>query len=222
LLIKLRRRNVDLADMASRPRRPAGWGWVLCTSIFSMLWAAFFATNLRRWGPTGRPVGLATMELELVVAILYLVRRQPIAVSRSPLAWVAAAAGGFGMLLARPAYDPIGGLEPLYVALQFAGMVVALLTLLKLGRSFGIVAANRGLTTTGPYGIVRHPLYLGYVATMTGYLFENPSPPNLLVFGAVGVAQVVRIGQEERCLDADPDYRAYRQRVRFRLLPYVY
>jgi len=208
--------------MENQPRRRAGWRWLLCTSVFGLLWVAFFVANLREWGHTGRPVGLATMELEFVIAVMYLLRRQPIAVSRSPLAWAAAAVGCFGMLLARPAYDPVGGLEPLYVVLQFGGVIVALLTLSKLGRSFGIVAANRGLTTTGPYGIVRHPLYLGYLATMTGYLFENPSRPNLLVFGAVAVAQVVRIGQEERCLEADPGYRAYRQRVRFRLLPYVY
>jgi protein-S-isoprenylcysteine O-methyltransferase Ste14 len=208
--------------MENHPRRRAGWGWVLCTSVVGLLWAAFFVANLRKWGPTGRPVGLATMVLELVIVILYLLRRRPIAVSRSPLAWAAAAVGCFGMLLARPAYDPVGGLEPLYVVLQFGGVIVALLTLSKLGRSFGIVAANRGLTTSGLYGIVRHPLYLGYLATMTGYLFENPSPPNLLVFGAVAVAQAVRIDQEERCLEADPDYRAYRERVRFRLLPYVY
>jgi protein-S-isoprenylcysteine O-methyltransferase Ste14 len=208
--------------MANHPRRRASWGWLLCTIAFCLLWLAFLAANLRKWGSTGRPVGLATMVLELVIVILYLLRRHPLVVSRSPLAWAAAAVGCFGALLARPAYDPVGGLEPLYVALQFVGVIVALLTLFKLGRSFGIVAANRGLTTTGPYGIVRHPLYLGYLATMTGYLFENPSPPNLLVFGAVAVAQVVRIGQEERCLEADPDYRAYRQRVRFRLLPYIY
>jgi protein-S-isoprenylcysteine O-methyltransferase Ste14 len=195
---------------------------VLCTSGFSVLWLAFLVANLRTWGPTGRPVGLGTMELEVVIGILYLFRRQPIAVNRSPLAWAAATVGCSGMLLARPAYEPVGGLEPLYLVLQFAGVIFALLTLLKLGRSFGIVAANRGLTTTGPYGVVRHPLYVGYLATMTGYLFENPSLPNIIVLGAVAAAQVVRIDQEERCLAADPDYRAYQQRVRFRLLPYVY
>jgi protein-S-isoprenylcysteine O-methyltransferase Ste14 len=208
--------------MKNHSRQRAGWGWVVCTSVFSVLWLAFFVANLQKWGPTGRPVGLATMELEVVIGILYLLRRQPIAVSRSPLAWAAATVGCSGMLLARPAYDPVGGLEPLYLVLQFAGVIFALLTLLKLGRSFGIVAANRGVTTTGPYGVVRHPLYVGYLATMTGYLFENPSLLNVLVLGVVALAQVVRIGQEERCLEADPDYRAYQQRVRFRLVPYVY
>src|SRR5262245_39198716 len=204
----------DDPAMEGQPGRRAGWSWVLCTSVFSILWAAFFVANLRQWGLAGRPVGIAAMGLELVIAIVYLIRRQPVTISRSPLAWAAAAVGCFGMLLARPAYEPVGGLEPLYGALQFGGFLVALLTLLKLGRSFGIVAANRGLKTGGPYGFVRHPLYLGYLATMSGYVLENPSLRNLIVFAAVASAQVVRIGHEERCLNDDPGYRAYRQRVR--------
>lgn len=195
---------------------------MLSTSVFGTLWAYFFVANLRQWAPTGRPVGLGPMELELVIAILYIIRRQPISVSRAPLAWSAAAVACTGMLFARPAYEPVGGLEPLYFVLQLGGAGAAMLTLLTLGRSFGIVAANRGLKTTGPYGIVRHPLYGAYLVTMAGYLFENPSARNVVILGAVTAAQVIRIGEEEKCLSADPEYRDYRRRVRFRIVPYLY
>ena len=195
---------------------------MLSTSAFGTLWIYFFVDNLRVWGPTGHPIGLGPMEIELVIAILYIIRRQPITVSRAPLAWVAAVVGCTGMLLGRPAYNPVGGLEPLYFLLQLAGVAAALLTLLTLGRSFGIVAANRGLKTTGPYGIVRHPLYFAYLLTMTGYLLENPSARNVIILGAVTAAQIIRIGEEEKCLNTDPEYRGYRQRVRFRLVPYLY
>jgi protein-S-isoprenylcysteine O-methyltransferase Ste14 len=209
--------------MNKRPRRrSAGWKWVVSTSAFGTLWAYFFVANVRDWAPSGHPVGLGPMEIELVIAILYIIRRQPIAVSRSPLAWTAAVVAIVGMLFARPAYDPVGGLEWLYFVLQMGGAAAAVATLFALGRSFGIVAANRGLKTTGPYGVVRHPLYAAYLVTMGGYLFENPSVRNIVILGAVTAAQVIRIGEEEKCLSADPEYRRYRGQVRFRLVPYVY
>jgi protein-S-isoprenylcysteine O-methyltransferase Ste14 len=209
--------------MKKRPRRRrAGWKWVASTSIFATLWTYFFAANVRDWAPSGHPVGLGPMEIELVIAILYIIRRQPIAVSRSALAWTASVVAITGMLFARPAYDPLGGLEPLYFVLQMGGAAAAVATLFALGRSFGIVAANRGLKTTGPYGVVRHPLYAAYLVTMAGYLLENPSLRNIVILGAVTAAQVIRIGEEEKCLSADPEYRRYRGRVRFRLVPFLY
>jgi protein-S-isoprenylcysteine O-methyltransferase Ste14 len=93
--------------------------------------------------------------------------------------------------------------------------------LLSLGRSFGIVPANRGVRTGGPYRFVRHPAYSGYVLTGAGYLLENPSIRNACLFAVVTLAQAVRIVEEERTLAGDPAYRAYARRVRSRVVPYV-
>jgi protein-S-isoprenylcysteine O-methyltransferase Ste14 len=35
--------------------------------------------------------------------------------------------------------------------------------LAALGRSFGFVAADRGLRASGPYAMVRHPVYASYL-----------------------------------------------------------
>src|SRR5919198_3171032 len=94
--------------------RRAGWRWVLSTSLVGMLWLFFFGANLKRWAPTHRPIGLGVMELELAIGILFVIRRQPMTVSRSRLAWVAPGVALTGMLLARPAYAPVGGLDALY------------------------------------------------------------------------------------------------------------
>ena len=206
-----------------RPQsRRAGWRWVASTSVAGTLWLFFLGANLKQWGPSGRPVGLGVMELELAIGILFVIRRQPVTVSRSPLAWVAPAVALSGMLLARPAYAPVAGLESLYVFLQLLGAAAALLSLVALGRSFGLVAANRGLKTRGPYGVVRHPVYTAYLLTMCGYVLENPSVRNVVLVAIVMAAQVVRIRQEESCLSTDPQYEVYRSRVRYRLLPFVY
>jgi protein-S-isoprenylcysteine O-methyltransferase Ste14 len=142
--------------------------------------------------------------------------------SRAPLAWTASAIGAFGVLGARPAYAPVLGLGSLYLVLQLIGAALAAASLAFLGRSFGVVAANRGIRTGGAYGVVRHPLYTAYCITFTGYTLENPSLWNVFLFLVVTSFQLVRIRTEEQCLRADPDYVRYTERVRYRLVPYVW
>jgi protein-S-isoprenylcysteine O-methyltransferase Ste14 len=66
--------------------------------------------------------------------------------------------------------------------LQLAGLLAAITSLAALGRSFGFVAADRGLKTRGPYGVVRHPLYASYLLIQGGYVLQSLSVPNALVF----------------------------------------
>jgi protein-S-isoprenylcysteine O-methyltransferase Ste14 len=209
-------------ESVALPRTRVGTSWILSTGLIAGLWAVFLVAHLISWMDTHRPVGLGLMAQEAVVLVLFLVRRQPLAVTRSPVAWIAAAIGGFGALATRPSYDPVLGLEGLAIALQVAGAVCAAASLFALGRSFGIVAANRGVQTRGPYRIVRHPAYASYILCFAGYLLENPSAWNGFVIATVIAFQLVRIRHEEACLAAEPEYRAYRQRVRWRLIPYVY
>jgi protein-S-isoprenylcysteine O-methyltransferase Ste14 len=162
------------------------------------------------------------MLLELTVVTAYLVRRQPLRISRSPFAWSTAIVGAFGMLSARPAYAPLGHLEALYSGLQFVGALGAAVSLLSLGRSFGLVAANRGVQTRGPYRLVRHPAYSCYLVVLLGYLLENPSLYNLFVLGLVTLGELVRVHYEEALLRTDPVYTDYARSVRYRLIPYLY
>lgn len=78
------------------------------------------------------------------------------------------------------------------------------------------------LKTTGPYGLVRHPIYLAWLflvwtpTTMTG---------TRLVFAAVSTLYlVVAIPFEERSLHASigPRYAVYVAAVRWRLVPWLY
>jgi protein-S-isoprenylcysteine O-methyltransferase Ste14 len=93
--------------------------------------------------------------------------------------------------------------------------------LLSLGRSFGLVAANRGVRTGGLYRYVRHPAYSGYILAYSGYVLENPSLRNACLFAVVLVFEGVRIVEEERTLAGDPAYQEYRRRVRSRVVPYL-
>ena len=116
--------------------------------------------------------------------------------------------------------------SPGHVAWPVAGLVLvtlgaglSLVSLLAIGRLFGIRPALRGLVTSGPYRFVRHPMYLSYVLADIGYnLQEWNSVTLLLVF--VGWASLVyRIHAEERLLSQHAEWPAYVALVRYRLFP---
>src|SRR5438105_7789649 len=139
--------------------RSAGWRWVVSTSAVTAFWFFFFTANVRTWSTTRHPVGLGVITLELVFAVLFVLRRQATAVSRKPLAWLVAPLGSFGMLAARPHYAPMGGHDLPFAALQLAGTGAAVYCLFTLGRSLGIGSGDRGVQTCLPYRLVRNPCY---------------------------------------------------------------
>jgi len=114
-------------------------------------------------------------------------------------------------------------LEWIGAVLQLASMAWQFTAKVFLGRSFGLLPAQRGLVTVGPYRVVRHPIYFGYLIGHIGFLLANFSWRNAGVLALLYVAQVIRIEREEAVLAATSgDYRLYRQSVRWRLLPLVY
>jgi protein-S-isoprenylcysteine O-methyltransferase Ste14 len=78
------------------------------------------------------------------------------------------------------------------------------------------------LETRGLYGVVRHPLYFGWVLVTWGTPHMTATR---LAFAAVSTAYLVlAIPFEERALvdTFGGEYRAYRARVRWRMVPFVY
>lgn len=186
-------------------------------SYFTIACIAFYNDFLR----TGRWTSLFWMVSEGVVVVLLVFRRPSAHVSRKPWDWIVGIAGSLLVLLVRPGG---GSLAPdaAGFALQFAGTAFQLYGKLVLGRSFGIVAANRGVVCSGPYRLVRHPIYLGYVVTHAGFLLSNLSVRNVLIYAAAYAFQIARIYAEERILSEDGGYRDYLLRVRYRLIPGIF
>jgi protein-S-isoprenylcysteine O-methyltransferase Ste14 len=204
-------------------RQSLGAVWrVLSTVTLVSLLLVFAAAHLARWRTSGEPAGLGLVVEELLVAALFLLRRQPKRASSSLGDWLLAAGGSWLILAVRPAGHPVLGLEGLYLATQFAGLLGVIVSLTTLGRSFGIVAADRGLKTGGPYSVVRHPVYLSYLVTQVAYLLQNPSLWNAAIVLTVTACQLGRIRAEERILSCDAGYRAYCARVAHRLIPAIY
>jgi protein-S-isoprenylcysteine O-methyltransferase Ste14 len=85
------------------------------------------------------------------------------------------------------------------------------------------VEADQRLISTGPYAIVRHPMYAAMLPFLIGLGPALGSWWALLAAPVVIAALVARLLDEERVLVRDlPGYAAYRERVRFRLVPGVW
>jgi protein-S-isoprenylcysteine O-methyltransferase Ste14 len=96
---------------------------------------------------------------------------------------------------------------------------LSLASLFTLGRWFGNRPALRGLATTGPYRLVRHPMNLSYVLADIGYNLREWNAGTVLLVLVGWAVLVYRIHAEERVLSRDVGWLQFRDRVRSRLLP---
>jgi protein-S-isoprenylcysteine O-methyltransferase Ste14 len=161
-----------------------------------------------------RPYNLIALFSESLMVFFIVFRRYPKTVTVRPLHWAVAFAGTACPLFLRP-----GGQVFLPTVFGTVLMLVSIWAILSLRRSFGLVAANRGLVQAGPYLLVRHPMYAGYMLVNAGFLLNNPTFCNLaLVTVTVGL-QIARVVVEDEVLAEDPDHAAFKNRVRYRLVP---
>jgi len=149
--------------------------------------------------------------------------------------WVLAAFGVIGLLLAYvPAYTDrtdvwtLDGdaIRWLGVVLFAAGGALRIWPVFVLGRRFsGLVAIQSGhtLVTSGVYGVIRHPSYLGLLVNSLGWALAFRSGVGVLLTALTIPPLVARIRAEERLLRAQfgDAYDAYRSRTS-RLLPGIY
>jgi len=166
-------------------------------------------------------IGLYT----LMIACLYVLRLRPM--NKFAGVWPCAAAilGGFlmsGLLFFSPRTDLPLSVQVAASVLVLIGNAFAVMILLRLGRSFSIIPEGRRLVTTGPYKIVRHPLYLAEAVATLGALINFLSPWALVLVAVQMAFQLVRIHYEERVLrETFPEYAKYAKHTA-RLIPGVY
>lgn len=186
-----------------------------------LLYAFYVWRIAQEWSATGHVSGVLTAVNASLAVVLLLVRRPAHEVDHSVWAWTIGILGTVLPLLLRPdgrALAPDG----VTAVLTSAGLCISIWGLASLGRSFGVVAANRGIVTGGIYRWLRHPLYAGYAVSHVGFVLAHPTAANVGIWVATEAFQVLRLLQEERLLLRDPAYATYAARVPWRVLPGIF
>jgi protein-S-isoprenylcysteine O-methyltransferase Ste14 len=171
---------------------------------------------------SGRPTGLLLLASELLVVVFTLVRRTADVVDRRWQVRLIAGLSIAGPFLLRPGVGSGPSVEMVTATVSAIGLAIVVVAKMSLGRSFGLLPANRGIVSSGLYRLVRHPIYLGYLFTHGAFLAANPSWWNIAALATADVALLVRSAYEEDTLLHDPAYARYRRRVRWRVLPGVF
>ena len=85
------------------------------------------------------------------------------------------------------------------------------------------IQPDQTVSDTGPYALVRHPMYAGAIAFVLGTPLMLGSWVGLAMAPVFIVAMAWRAIHEERLLRAElPGYEAYAGRVRYRFVPWVW
>ena len=102
------------------------------------------------------------------------------------------------------------------------GMLISLYSLGALGKSFSIIPQARALVQTGPYKLVRHPLYLGELISLMGIVLARFSISAMTIYCLIIALQIYRALQEERLLAGIfPEYESYSLK-KARFLPGIF
>lgn len=211
--------TIAAASAAPAPARPQWYALDFVERIFLLVTLGWFVSRLAA-SLVLQPGNVLLMISESLPVFFVLIRK-PGPVSAQGFAWVIALVGTFTPLVVLPDGPALISM-PAAGLLMAAGLVLSIAAKICLNRSFGIVAANRGVKRSGPYRAVRHPMYLGYVLSHLGFVLAHFSAWNVAAYAITWTAFVLRIRAEERFLSRDDAYRAYARRVRYRLIPGIY
>jgi protein-S-isoprenylcysteine O-methyltransferase Ste14 len=204
-------------------------GWSVFAATAQM---AALARYLREAGPApswsvwavGVSMRAATITFFLLLAAAMILRARPTERARGIEPRVSAFLGTCltCAISLFPRRDLSATAETLAMSLTFLGSAGAAAALLRLGRSFSMMAEARDLVTKGPYRFVRHPLYLAEEIAIVGLWMQFLSLATTIVFALQIAFQFRRMHNEERLLAARfREYAAYQQQTA-RLLPGIY
>jgi protein-S-isoprenylcysteine O-methyltransferase Ste14 len=195
---------------------------LLARLMVGLLFAFLSVNLLTDFAHTHRLTGLWLLVSESLVVVLTILRRRTRIVDRSVAATLVTAVSLMGPALLRAV--PGAGLVPdaLTALVASVGLLIVIAGKIRLGRSFGIVPANRGVVCGGPYEFVRHPIYAGYLLTHIAFACAHPTPRNVSVLILTDLALIFRALYEERLLKADSSYQSYCERVGWHIVPGVF
>jgi len=212
------------ADSASRIhwdglRHLFHWPMNFCIAL---LWSRLVYSLVQAWQTQGQLITLGLLTHNTLLLVLFLSRRESRDTTTRVSDWLVVFATLSSAMLLRPVAGHHLIAPHLAVAVQGVGLTAMVFSLLSLGRSFGVIPANRQLKLSGAYKWVRHPLYTSEMIFYSGFLLGQATLRNVIFMSLIFAGQFARSAAEERLLKKDPEYRSYLQRVRYRFLPGIF
>lgn len=157
----------------------------------------------------------------LLLVVAMVARRPPSRVTTKPPYWALAFVATYWLFLVGRYADKGAPLAPAWIVLALGCISggVCVWARVSLGRSIGLVPADRGLVTTGSYRFMRHPIYTGIFFAYLALALQNFSLRNAAIFAVGAGLFVIKSFVEEDFLRRDPAYATYMINVPWRWLP---
>ena len=174
---------------------------------WTVFWLYWIASSLRTKASQRRePIGIFLLRVGLLVVALNL--------------WIAGGPVLMARFVPHSAGAALGGL-----ALVLAGLLFAVWARVHLGSNWsGTVTLKEGheLVRSGPYAIVRHPIYTGLLAALLGSAVMKGEVRSLFALALIAAALLVKMRLEERWMVErfGEEYERYRREVKA-LVPFL-
>ncbi len=210
--------KVETPPLTEQPDGKSFWA-NLVLSAFWLFLAIHLLPKLAA-GEAG-PSAYMLFAVNTLIAVLFLTRRKEVRVtesSRDRLITIVSILLSFTLRPAPGASLLSGFWES---TLLTVSLLLIFAAYLNLGRSFGLIPADRGLKLTGLYGWVRHPLYGAEIMFFVSFLLANFTVRNSAFVLGILISLHMRAMAEERLLACDLAYDSYRRRIRKRYIPYL-
>jgi protein-S-isoprenylcysteine O-methyltransferase Ste14 len=195
------------------------WLFHVANALVAAIWVHDGAKAVLAYRETHQVASLLMAAMNALLVVFYVRRRRSHDVGASLKVVVLANLGTFGSFLyvtGEPLHPALN--EPC-LAVMTAALVVSLGAFVSLGRSWGILPANRGVRTGGLYRVVRHPIYASYIVFDVCYALVAATWRNAAVAATIALVLYARARYEEELLLRDPQYAAYATRTRYMLFP---
>jgi protein-S-isoprenylcysteine O-methyltransferase Ste14 len=209
-------------------------------SLFAVIHLALFLSEIKIYSQQGFSTReqldlvnrLVAMAFPAMVAGIYVFRKPANSGTYTPFSFLISIYASFVLLALKPLgsffqiseEQGVTEVRQLLAILTFilGGMLVAY-SIFYLRQNFSIVPEARELVSTGPYGFVRHPVYLGEILASFGFLLSVFTVFYILIVLSFISAQVIRMNMEEALLAKSiPEYELYKQKVKYRIFPGIY
>jgi protein-S-isoprenylcysteine O-methyltransferase Ste14 len=190
----------------------AAHGWI---SVYQRLYqlSLYYSTDVGGLPPMILLVVITYASVDTVTAVLLLSTRPPIAQYRNVWPNLVSLLAAFGAItfVWIPDGDLVRVNTYLCLSLIMLGAAIVMICLAYTRSTFSITPQARFLVRSGPYSLVRHPMYDGNFVSLLGLALLKGSVPAIMLFFIIAGLQIIRARLEEQLLERTfTEYSTYR------------